>query len=473
MKPSSASNSLTTLNLRGEIVGIDQVVPLLDGTSRPYIYLDNAASTPAFLAVKEKVDQLLTWYSSVHRGSGLKSLVSSQAYDRAHEIVAGFVGADLTQDCVIFGKNTTEAINLLAGIFPWEPGDMVVNSLIEHHSNDLPWRAHARVIHTQVDRQGKLDMDHLEKVLTEFKGKVRLVAITGASNVTGYAPPIHRIAEMAHQAGAKILVDAAQLAPHRAISMHPHGSASHLDFVCLSGHKMYAPYGGGPLVGPRDFFSENDPYQRGGGTIEVVTLDEVHWAEAPERDEAGSPNVIGAVSLAESMHRLSQIGMDVIASHEKELTAYMLDRIGRISGLQVYGSSDPKRLDDRLGVISFALEGIHHGLVAAILGFEAGIGVRNGCFCAHPYILHLLNVRGEAYNEFKQEVIHHDRRRVPGLVRVSFGCYNTFEEIDYLVDWLERILAGKYQGHYYQEKHTGAFYPEGYNPDRLKSYFDY
>jgi cysteine desulfurase / selenocysteine lyase len=457
--------------LRSQIVGIDREVPLLDGSTRPYIYLDNAASTPALAEVKKAVDGLLEWYSSVHRGSGFKSLVSSRAYDRAHQVIATFVGADPELDCVIFGKNTTEAINTLAGVFAWQTGDVVVTTLLEHHSDDLPWRGHTHVEHAGVDAVGALDVDDVQRKLDENKGHVRLVAVTGASNVTGFMPPVYEIAAMAHRAGALILVDCAQLAPHRAIDMRPHEDEQHLDFVCLSGHKMYAPYGGGALVGPRAFFEQNPPFSRGGGTIEMVTLDDVHWAEAPERDEAGSPNVLGAVAMAAAAQALMAVGMQAIADHERELTGYLLTRLAPIRKVHVYGSADPQRLDDRLGVISFDVEDVPHSLVAAILGFEAGIGVRNGCFCAHPYILHLLGVTGQVYESYQEEVLDHDRRRIPGMVRASFGCYNNRAEVDSFVDWIERISVGDYKGDYVQERASGSWFPLDYDPARLDDYY--
>jgi selenocysteine lyase/cysteine desulfurase len=457
--------------MRDEIIGIDRQVPLLDGTTRPYIYLDNAASTPALSAVKKAVDGLLEWYSSVHRGSGFKSLISSRAYDRAHQVITQFVGADPELDCVIFGKNTTEAINTLAGVFAWKSDDVVVTTLMEHHSDDLPWRGHTHVEHAGVDAEGALDVRDLERKLDENKGHVRLVAVTGASNVTGFMPPVYEIAAMAHRAGALILVDCAQLAPHRAIDMRPHGGADHLDFVCLSGHKMYAPYGGGALVGPRAFFEENPPFSRGGGTIEMVTLDDVHWAEAPERDEAGSPNVLGAVAMAAAAQALMAVGMDAVAEHERLLTSHLLERLQPLHKVRLYGSADPQRLDDRLGVISFDVEGVSHSLVAAVLGFEAGIGVRNGCFCAHPYILHLLGVTGQVYESYQEEVLDHDRRRIPGLVRASFGCYNNLAEVDCLVDWIGRIAAGDYRGDYIQERASGSWFPRDFDPASLDSYF--
>jgi cysteine desulfurase/selenocysteine lyase len=458
-------------DLRAEIVGVDQLVPLLNGTLRPYVYLDNAASTPSFRAVQAKVDEFLVWYSSVHRGSGLKSLVSSRAYDEAHAIVAQFLDADPEADCVVFGKNSTEALNKLAHQMPFDAGDVVLCTQMEHHSNDLPWRRVAHVEHVAILPDGALDLDDLERKFTQFGGRVKLLATSGASNVTGFMPPIYDMAEIAHAHGVPILVDAAQLAPHRAIHMGPVGSPRRLDFVALSAHKMYAPFGTGALVGPKEFFLQRPPDYCGGGTVEIVTFDEVLWADPPERDEAGSPNVVGAVALAASIRMLTGIGMDTLAAHEAALTAHALRRLAKVPGLRIYGSGDPQRVDDRLGVISFDLAGIPHARVAAILGFEGGIGVRSGCFCAHPYILRLLHIEGAAYERHKQAVLDHDRRDIPGLVRASFGCYNTMEEIDHLVTMLQRISAGEYEGDYVVDRRSGSYFPKGYDPARLDGYF--
>jgi len=457
--------------LRTEVLGIDRQVPLLDGSTRPYVYLDNAASTPAFRGVQQKVDEFLGWYSSVHRGSGFKSLLSTRAYDHAREIVAEFVGADSQVHTVIFGKNTTEAINKLANRLEWQAGDIVLTTVMEHHSNDLPWRSKARLEYVSLQKDGSLDVDDLEQKLARFEGRVKLVAATGASNVSGFVPPIHEMAELAHRHGARILVDCAQLAPHRAVDMGPVDSPRHLDFVALSAHKMYAPYGTGALIGPREVFAQGEPDYRGGGTIDLVNLEEVHWSEPPERDEAGSPNVVGAVALASSIRILSGVGMDALADHEMELARYALRRLNSLAGVRIYGSSDPGRLEDRLGVIALQVEGVPHGKVAAILAFEGGIGVRNGCFCAHPYILHLLGVGEEEYAAFRRRVLAGDRSHLPGLVRVSLGCYNTTDEIDHLADMLERVARGEYQGDYVMDRTTGNYLPHGYDPAILDRYF--
>jgi selenocysteine lyase/cysteine desulfurase len=451
--------------VRERIVGIDKQVPLLDGSHRTYVNFDNTASTPILRDVKETVDRFLEWYSSVHRGAGFKSHVATRAFEDARQIVAAFVGADLRDHTVIFGKNTTEAMNKLARRFPFEPGDVVLVSLMEHHSNDLPWRAVAKVVHVGLDERGALDEADFDRKLAEYQGRVKLVAITGASNVTGIINPVHRLAAKAHAAGAQIAADCAQLAPHRRIQMGDLSDPEHLDYVALSAHKMYAPLGTGTLIGRRDTFARGEPDYRGGGTIDIVTTEWVEWAEPPDRDEAGSPNVVGAVALAAAMQALDAIGMDAIAAHEAELTAYALERMARIPGTVLYGDTDPACAMNRLGVIPFNLANASHFLVGAILGTEYGIGVRNGCFCAHPYVLHLLDIDEEQAERVRQDMVAHDRSTMPGLVRASFGMYNTAEEVDALIAGLEDIAAHRYRGEYVQDRASGDYHAVGWTPD--------
>lgn len=451
--------------LRERIVGIDQRVPVLDGSLQRYVNFDNAASTPALQEVLDTVNHFMQWYSNVHRGAGFKSRVATQAYEDARRIVARFVGADTPDHVVIFGKNTTEAINKLSYRLAFRPGDVVLVSQLEHHSNDLPWRARAQVEHIGVDAQGRLDEAHFDSLLRTFAGRVRLVAVTGGSNVTGHMPDVHRLAVKTHAAGAQILVDCAQLAPHRAIDIGALDDPAHLDYVTLSAHKMYAPFGTGALIGRRDTFERGEPEHRGGGTIEFVSLDEVTWAAAPDRDEAGTPNVVGAVAFAAAIEALNAIGMDSVARHETELTAYALERLAGIDGLRVYGEAAPERAAHRLGVIAFNLGTIPHALVAAVLGTEFGIGVRNGCFCAHPYLVRLLDLTHEDVAQHRARLAAGDRGAMPGMVRVSFGTYNTFEEVDRLADALRRIARGEYRGEYKQDRASGEYSAQGWAPD--------
>jgi selenocysteine lyase/cysteine desulfurase len=458
------------VSVRERIVGIHTRVPLLNGEARPYINFDNAASTPALKDVLDTVDEFMLWYSSVHRGTGFKSKIATQAYDDAHRIVADFVGANLRDHAVIFGKNTTDAVNKLSYRLPLTKDDVVLVSLLEHHSNDLPWRARAQVEHIRADELGRLDEADLDRLLTRHAGRVKLVALTGASNVTGHLPDVHRIAEKAHRAGAQILVDAAQLAPHRPISMGALDDPAHLDYVAISAHKMYAPFGTGALIGRKDTFERGEPEYRGGGTIEIVTVDHVEWAGAPDRDEAGSPNVVGAVALAAAIKALNKIGMNAIADHEAELTAYTLERLAGIDGVAIYGDPDPRAAAQRLGVIPFNIDGLSHFLVAAILGAEWGIGVRNGCFCAHPYLLHLLGLSAEESHRVRRDILNNDRHDMPGLTRISFGLYNTAEEVDVLIQAISNIARGKYYGRYEQEPRSGEYHAVDWNPD-LGRYF--
>ncbi len=447
-------------------VGMDVQVPLLNGQKRKYINFDNAASTPPMLPVKEKVDQFMVYYSSVHRGTGFKSQISTHLYEESRMKVLQFVGADPQTHVCIFGKNTTEAINKLAHRFPFTPEkNIVLVSTQEHHSNDLPWRKVAQVIHIGLTPQGALDEADYDRLLWEYKGRVAIVSITGASNVTGFINPVHRMAEKAHAAGALICVDCAQLAPHRKIDMHPVDSPDHLDFVTISAHKMYAPFGTGALIGRRDFFATGDPDMVGGGEVEIVTLDSVEWSEPPDRDEAGSPNTIGAIALAASITTLERIGMQAVADHEAELTTHILSRLTDMPYMTVLGDRNPENAANRLGVIPLNMNGISHYLLAAILGYEYGIGVRNGCFCAHPYLLKLMNIDEIASAKVRASIMAKDKRDVPGLVRISFGLYNTANEIDTLLQALEEIHAGKYQGKYHQDPPSGAYLPDGVNVD--------
>jgi selenocysteine lyase/cysteine desulfurase len=461
----TGNHRLTIHNVRDQIVGIEAQVPLLDGSHRQYVNFDNAASTPALRPVHDKLNEFMTWYSSVHRGTGFKSQIATDAYELAHDLVGCFVRANLETNTIIFGKNTTEAINKLARRFPLEPGDVVLASLMEHHSNDLPWRQHAQLYHVAVCDDGSLDEDDLDRLLRQHAGRVKLLAISGASNVTGHLNPIHRLAEKAHAAGARILVDAAQLAPHRAIDVRPDDDPAHLDFVALSAHKMYAPYGTGALIGPMSIFGQGTPDVVGGGTVDIVTVDDVRWASPPDRDEAGTPNVPGAVALAQAVVSLEEIGMDALARHEAKLTAHALRRLQEIDGVELYGLADAEQANERVGVIPFNVQGVDHYKVAAVLSFEGGVGVRNGCFCAHPYILRLLKVPGEEALRHQQDIVDGTRVGLPGLVRISFGCYNTLEEVDHTVDLVARIAAGDIEGEYDQDPMTGAYWLRGYEPD--------
>ncbi|MFN2194934.1 MAG: aminotransferase class V-fold PLP-dependent enzyme, partial [Anaerolineales bacterium] len=434
-------------------LGLDLELPIINGGSRKYINFDNAASTPALKHVQDVVDHFLLYYSSVHRGTGYKSQLSTHAYERSRELVLEFLGAHLDEHVCIFGKNTTEAINKLSHRFPFTAQrNVVITTGMEHHSDDLPWRAVAHTVHVGLLPDGRLDEAAFDAKLEIYRKKVALVAVTGASNVTGYLNPIHRLAEKAHAVGAQILVDCAQLAPHRKVNMRSLDDPGHLDYVSISGHKMYAPFGTGALVGRRDCFESGDPDMVGGGTVEIVTLDDVVWAGPPDRDEAGSPNTVGAVALGAAITKLEQVGMAAVAQHEAELTAYALEQLAEVPGIRIFGDRDPSRAAERLGVIPFLIEDISHFLVSAVLGHEYSIGVRSGCFCAHPYILKLLGLSDAEAVVVREEMLDGNKAEMPGLIRASFGLYNERDEIDAFIQALKEISQGRYQGTYVQER---------------------
>ncbi len=459
---------LTISNIRDNIVGIDRKVTLLDGSTKQYIFLDNAASTPSFAYARDKVNELLTWYSPVHRGAGIKSIISTRAYDESAKIIGNFVNANPDSDVVIFVSNATGGLNKIAHRMNYMPGDVVLTTQMEHHSNDLPWRSAPNLHYINIREDGILDVEDARRKIEKYSDNLKLVTITGASNVTGYVNPYHDIAEMAHEHGALFVLDAAQLAPHRAIDMKAGGDEKRkIDFLVMSGHKMYAPYGSGVLIGPRSFFERGDPDYVGGGTVKIVTYDEVHWNDPPEKDESGSPNVTGAVAFAASIKVLEEIGMDKVAEHEMLLTKYAWEKLSAIPEVQLLAPPDYANLDNRLGVIAFNVGGIPDGRVAAVLCYEGGIGVRTGCFCAHPYLKKLLKVTSEESQMMIKKILSGRWVNIPGAIRASFGVYNNFDDIDNFVDMIERIIEGDYIGEYELDESSGEYLPKGHdlNPE--------
>ncbi len=456
--------------LQQQVIGLNEEVVLLDGTKTKYINFDNAASTPTLLPVQEKVNEFCKWYSNVHRGTGFKSQLSSWVFEEARNIIARFVGAD-PASTVIFCKNTTEAINKLAWRFQCPiikalgskvEKPIIMTSIMEHHSNELPWRKVGQVVHIDINPDGTVKSSDLYEKLNKYKGKVCLVAISGASNVTGYINPIHEYAAKAHEAGAQIVVDAAQLAPHRPIDVKPKKDTQHIDYLAFSAHKMYAPYGIGVLVTDRSVFEHGDPDYVGGGTVDIVDLEGAYWKDLPEREEAGTPDIVGVVALAKVLKLIEEVGFDNIIKHETDLTTYALEKLTVVPEVVIYGDKDPGNARNRLGVISLNVKGMDHALVSAILSYEGGIGVRNGCFCAHPYVKSLLGVTPEQAKEVEKHILARDRSKIPGTFRISFGLYNTKEEIDRFCEVLSKIIKGDYKGKYVVDKERGEYYPEGF-----------
>ena len=446
------------------LVGADLEVPLAGGELRRYANLDFAASTPALEPVVDTVMSFLPWYSSVHRGAGFASQVSTRAFEAARQAVATFVGAR-SSDEVIFVRNSTEALNLLAHCLVLRPDQVVLSTAVEHHANMLPWRRLAKVVYLDPPDSPAALLEAVRRAFEDRVWPVGLLAVTGASNVTGEVFPVAELARLAHEHGALIAVDAAQLAPHRAIDMVEMG----IDCLALSGHKMYAPFGAGALVAPAAVLEHGEPMLAGGGAVSYVTLDDVQWAALPDRHEAGSPNVVGAIALGAAATALTRIGMDQIAAHERRLLAYVDGHLGDVPGvrrLRLWEGDDV----DRLGVCTFVVDGIHHALVAAALSAEHAIGVRHGCFCAHPYISYLLGVSSNDAMSIRDRLRRGEHHDIPGAVRASFGIGTTVEQIDRLIRGLRDITERGPRLEYRVDSATGDYVPV--NDKRVPPSFD-
>ncbi len=412
------------------IHGSNTLVPLKNGIKVPYINFDNAATTPPLISVMEEINNFSSYYSSVHRGTGYKSIISSNYYEKSREIVLNFVGGNPHSHMVIFVKNTTEAINKLSYALEDVIQDGVVLSTeMEHHSNILPWRYKYPIDYVKVDDKGRLSIEHLEYLLKKHMGNVKLVAVTGASNVTGYINPIHNIAKLTHKYGAKIFVDGAQLVPHQLINM---SYPEPIDFLAFSAHKIYAPFGTGVLIAPREAFKNKMPDQVGGGTIKLVTRRKVIWGDLPYKEEAGTPNLLGVVALVKAIETLSEISIDEISHYEKGLVQYTLKRMRNLPNIIIY---DDYNIESKVPIISFNIDRLNHGAVATTLSTEGGIGVRNGCFCAQPYVHKLLGISLDDIERYMKD----KNLPRPGMVRVSFGIYNDYEEIDIFLELLREI----------------------------------
>jgi selenocysteine lyase/cysteine desulfurase len=432
------------------LIGADSVVPCVDGRRRRYVNLDYAASTPAMAAVWDAVEAFLPWYSSVHRGSGAKSQVSTAAYEDARDAVAEFVGAR-AEDVVVFVRNTTEAINVLSAALP--AGSRVLSSAVEHHSNMLPWRCHDVRLLPFTGSPDEL-LDECERGLRSARPRIDLVAVTGASNVSGEVWPVAELAELAHAHGAQLFVDAAQLAAHRPIDMAGAG----IDLLALSGHKLYAPFGAGALVGDGRRLREKEPLLHGGGAIELVTPDDVIWADVPQRDEAGSPNVVGAVALAAACRALLDLRMETVAAHERALADRLWGALPGVPGLRRL-TLWPDEVD-RVGIATFNLDGYRHPLLAAILSAEHAIGVRHGCFCAHPLMTRLLGVPDDEVDRLAAELRAGRRPGLPGAVRASLGLGTTPHDIDRLINALLEVAATGPRSRYLRVADVDEYQPE-------------
>lgn len=398
-----------------DIEAIRKDFPILSRTvyDRPLVYLDNAATTQKPHEVVEAiVNEYYSVNANVHRGVHFLSQQATELHEQARERVARFVGARSSRE-IVFTRGTTESLNLVASSFGegcMKAGDEVILSTMEHHSNIVPWqmlrdRKGIVIKVIPINEAGELDLEAFERL---FSPRTRMVAVTHVSNVLGTVNPVKELTSIAHAHEVPILVDGAQSVPHFPVDVSDIGC----DFLTFSGHKVYGPTGIGVLYGREDWLDRMPPYQGGGEMISHVTFAQTTYEQLPYKFEAGTPDYVGSNALAVALDYVSRLGMEHIAAHERELTAYAMERLGAIPGLHIYGQAREKD-----AVVAFNIEGIHHLDMGTLLD-RLGIAVRTGHHCAQPLM---------------------DRYGVEGMVRASFGLYNTCQEIDTLAEGIERV----------------------------------
>lgn len=399
-----------------DVKAIREDFPILSRTvyGRPLVYLDNAATTQKPLCVLDAMrEEYLNANANVHRGVHYLSQRATDLHEAARERVRRFVNARSVSE-IVFTRGTTESINLVASSFceaETRPGDEVIVSVMEHHSDIVPWQLQAarrgialRVI--PMTDSGELRLDALERL---FSDRTRLVCVTHVSNVLGTVNPVGEIVRMAHAHGVPALVDGAQSAPHIKVDVQ----AMDCDFFALSGHKMYGPTGVGVLYGKEEWLDRLPPYQGGGEMIESVSFEKTTYARLPYKFEAGTPDYVATHGLATAIDYMERVGLDSIAAHEKELTRYCTDRLREIEGMRLFGQQEGKD-----AVVSFLAGHIHHLDMGTLLD-RLGIAVRTGHHCAEPLMRRL---------------------GIQGTVRASFAMYNTKDEVDALADGIRRVI---------------------------------
>ncbi|KOV70965.1 aminotransferase class V-fold PLP-dependent enzyme [Streptomyces sp. MMG1121] len=423
------------------VLGRDVTVPLVTGGEVTYAALDYAASAPALQRVWDDVAGYAPYYGSVHRGAGYLSQLSTDLFENARRTVAEFLGCR-ADDQVIFTRSTTDSLNLLARALPADCQVFVFET--EHHASLLPWQD-AKVTCLNAPRTPRQAVETLERALaartpsSDGGRGPALVCVTGASNVTGELWPVRELAAAAHAHGARIVLDAAQLAPHHRVDIHD----LDVDWVAFSGHKLYAPFGSGVLAGRADWLRAAEPYLAGGGASRRVSRRPdggvaVEWHESAARHEAGSPNVIGAYSIASACKALTEAGWDTLVAREQHLVARVregLAEVPEVRILSLFGDDAP-----RVGVISFVVDGWNSSHFAAALSAEYGIGVRDGLFCAHPLVRTLLGSDPETQGECGAPEAAPGEKSL-NAIRVSFGAGTPDEHVERFVNAVKELVT--------------------------------
>ena len=436
--------------IRSDFIGLDTQYVSADGKTSRRIYLDSTASSLMLRPAATITAEFMNHYSNTHSKLHHSAHISTAAYDWAHERILEFVGADPEiYTCFFTGAGTTGGINRMARVFRdlHSEKDSAIISIMEHHSNDLPHRKHMKhVYHVPVEglneNQMCISIPKLEEALQQGNGRIAYVSITAVSNVTGIINPIHEIARMAHKYGALLMVDGAQSVAHLPTKMsHPDDPDACIDALVFSGHKTYTPGSPGVVIARKDHLLAIEPEEVGGGMVDRVLEDRyLVKTTFPDREEAGTPNIPGAIALATTIEILDRIGMELLMEEEDEVLVRAIKAMREIPEIVVYGGTNLEACP-RAASISFNIRGLDHGFVAAILNDHFNIAVRNQCFCAHPYVKEMMAMDlQEQFGEIDFGNMSAEFMRKAGMVRASFGLYSTMEDVDLLVKALKDII---------------------------------
>jgi cysteine desulfurase/selenocysteine lyase len=418
-------------NLRNCFFGTDTLISTHRGfTSR--VYLNNAATPLAAKPAIQELYKTLPIYSYGNEPNALSAQFASK-YNEVRDIVMDFIGADPSLDTVIYTSTTTSAINILSQVYyEHDPDQVVLTTRMEHMANYLPFREKMKTLLVSLTPEGNVDMNDYAAKLKQYSGQIKLVAVTGASNITGIIPPFYDMAAMAHSHGAKILVDAVQLVQHKSFTMKPHDDASHIDFVSFDGHKFYTGQSGGVLVGDRVFLDQYKPLMYGAGITEFVSNSKIIYKSSPERYEAGYPHFLGIISLGATIRFLNEIGMKNVEKWERELYRHLIRRLSQIPNLILYGDIYN---NTRTPFAAFNLKDMSYQTLANKLGYGYGINIGSGTNGSNLYVQDLLGLTDEqAFSLYRSGEGY-------GIVRASIGLFNNYEDINRLADALFSISS--------------------------------
>lgn len=402
---------------------------------RERIYFNNGATTLILKEVLNKINNLYPFYTYTNLDNYNSEQITKMYYE-VRDIIKNYIGADKNKDTVIYLKNATLGMNIFADILTQiDKNQVVLTTKMEHMANYLPYAARLNTVLIDVLPDGNIDLEDYRNKLELYRGRVKFVCVTGASNITGIIPPFYTMARLAHQHGAKIFVDAVQLIQHKSFDMKPHSSPEHIDFIAFSAHKIYSGLSGGALVGSSQFFNKYLPIEYGSSMTDFVNTKKIILKDSPARYEAGQPNIVGTIAMGTALNFISRIGINNIEKIESSLYKHLLDGLKEIPNIILYGT---EANTPHIPFISFNFKGIHHSTISKILGYDYGIEIASGKNAADIYVQTLLGLTDEqAYELYLKDTGY-------GVLRVSLAFFNTHEEIDCFLKILSLVVRNIY-----------------------------